>query len=570
MEVNNNLPYEEMAAAQGNVFQLLGGVPITPSNQLYFESRAIRDEYFDGKVIHGNFTFKFIREYRALKVAYNVETIENANYMRFRNVDHNGAWMYCYIDRVEYINPHTSTVYFHLDPWQTYFDYVRIKDCDIVREHVPITAGRSYNTVPEGLDTGDLWCYQRSVVDLGEELSEESYIIISAIDLVANPGTLEAPIITSSGGGVFGGLPSACTVYYVGPDTSTLLEIMTALQDYPWVAQGILTVFPFPRPLIPIAYQSISPLGFTIGRVGHKNMLEEDVIKRHVNWTANLPPVRNPKLYTYPYTYIEITMQNGATAILKPELLEGDTIDFSIFGTILPSATIGVHTDNYEGVEVNVSSTQTLYNTNVFSGFPELPVQNNQYIQAKAQANATNELIRTRNSAELVSGVLNSVIGSAAMLYVSKGSLLPFAIANVGQSLTTPVINEAGTSAIDRQKIDQMNTGPTLAGSSAVGSGALSMNYNYGHFEFLVSVYSLRPEYLKRLDDYFDAFGYKANRIGIPTLNNRPRYNYIQCNWANIYGDIPIEHLNEIRKMFASGVMFWHDYANVGTFGNNQ
>lgn len=104
----------EARALQSNIFQLLSGIPITPTQQLYFSTTAERDAYFDAHVIWTFNDMKFIREHRSVKVALNVETLEAANYMRFRNNAYNGIWMYCSIDRVEYINPNTSYIYFQL------------------------------------------------------------------------------------------------------------------------------------------------------------------------------------------------------------------------------------------------------------------------------------------------------------------------------------------------------------------------------------------------------------------------------------------------------------------------
>ena len=73
----------ETRAMQSNVFQLLGYIPVAENRQLYFASESARDSYFDGKVIAGNFTFKYIREHRALQVNYNAETLLASNYMRF-------------------------------------------------------------------------------------------------------------------------------------------------------------------------------------------------------------------------------------------------------------------------------------------------------------------------------------------------------------------------------------------------------------------------------------------------------------------------------------------------------
>ena len=73
--------------------------------------------------------------------------------------------------------------------------------------------------------------------------------------------------------------------------------------------------------------------------------------------------------------------------------------------------------------------------------------------------------------------------------------------------------------------------------------------------------YSLTGPYKEKIDNHFKRFGYAYNDWGQPNINSRKYFNYIKTNICNIadYGnDIPIEHLEEIRSIFNSGITFWH------------
>lgn len=241
----------ETRAMQSNVFQLLGYIPVAENRQLYFTSESDRDSYFDGKVIAGNFTFKYIREHRALQVNYNAETLLASNYMRFRNTQYNGIWMYCFVDAIEYVNPKTSLIRFHLDAWQTYFNNVVIRDCDIAREHAPRGYAYNYNTVVEPVDYGDYVINQESVFTLDSLSEVNTYLIISTADLVNSGGTEDEVIIKGAPGCEINGLPSAAGIYFVDENTSSLRDIFASLTDYAWVAQSIISVFPFPADFVP-------------------------------------------------------------------------------------------------------------------------------------------------------------------------------------------------------------------------------------------------------------------------------------------------------------------------------
>ena len=95
----------EYAASQANIFQLIADVPIdaTQTRQLYFTTESERDTYFASKVVASgsNTNFKFIRKSRALKVQANENSIENCNYMRFKNAG--GMWWYAFVTSIEYV-----------------------------------------------------------------------------------------------------------------------------------------------------------------------------------------------------------------------------------------------------------------------------------------------------------------------------------------------------------------------------------------------------------------------------------------------------------------------------------
>ena len=73
--------------------------------------------------------------------------------------------------------------------------------------------------------------------------------------------------------------------------------------------------------------------------------------------------------------------------------------------------------------------------------------------------------------------------------------------------------------------------------------------------------YAVTDPYMERIDNHFKRFGYAYNDWGTPKIDSRKYFNYIKTNVCNITdhgSDIPIEHLEEIRSIFNSGITFWH------------
>ena len=564
----------EVRALQSNTFQLLSGIPITPTQQLYFNSTAERDAYFDSHVIWTFTDMKFVREHRALKVALNVETLEAANYMRFRNNAYNGVWMYCSIDRVEYVNPNTSLIYFTVDAWQTYFMNVDIRDCDIAREHVPTGSAYNYNTVAEGVDYGDYIINSEQVYTLDSQDEVTTYVIISTINLVNSGGTVDNPVIYGAWGNEIQGLPTACEVDYLDATTANISTFFQTMADYPWVAQGIISIFPFPADFLPKAGTTMTATGLVIGRVhgnisgGGRRIIEQA-------WQSMFPTFSQGKLYCYPYSFLEIVLDDGTSLVIKPELLESRSLQLVCNGCCIPTGQVLVAVANYAGNDAGATGTDSLFGSVLFSGFPSFPVQNDQYTVAKQQAISTYELIHQQNRTNMQIGAITgafSSIGGGAIAGDDGGltgiaGALGGAVNWLGNTVMS-MLNEQQAAARDRQKIDQMQGSVSLSGQQSNGAQALLMTMAQG-LSVRVRAWCLKPEFQQKLEQYFDAFGYKSNRIGVPNMNNRPRYNYVRCNSVNIYGNIPQEHLSTIRNMFLNGVTFWHDHDNVGTYGNN-
>ena len=93
-------------------------------------------------------------------------------------------------------------------------------------------------------------------------------------------------------------------------------------------------------------------------------------------------------------------------------------------------------------------------------------------------------------------------------------------------------------------------------------SNATLLGYN----EFENNIFytlSIKSEFAKRIDKYFDMYGYLTNSVKTPNLNNRPNWNYIKTIGINILGDIPQEDLQTIKQFFDNGITLWH---NTNTF----
>lgn len=550
---------ETVYAMQSNELMICADIPLDASQvrQLSFADKNEQYNYFRSKAIRVFTDFKYIREHRGVKVPVNAEEIGNACYLCFKN-QASGKWYYAFVTQVIYINPETSLLNFEIDVYQTFLFDMVIKDCDISREHVANDDFKT-NTVQEPVDVGDYVIAHEEVQVLGDLDSNYPFIILSAIDLLSDPGTLEEPKVTAAQGGVYGGLPSAVRAYLVEPQlwgTSSITAIMEALSSYPWVSQSILAIYAVPS----FGFSGSvtvrqSAMGFNIGVISDSSFpFRSNAGGALIGWESKFPAYKNKKMYTSQFSFIECILPNGNRFVLKPEFIKDSAPVVMLVSTLIPAPNFYFYTPDYCGAEEDF-----LLNANNISGFPCFPVQNNTYPLQTAQAEATNTLVHSQNRSNIFWDTVGNVVQS-----VFTGD--PLNVLSTGIDAYKNVRSELQSSERDRQRIGQMQTNVSLTGASG---GGLATFIASKKLEILYRWWTVKPEFAEKIEQFFDVYGYKVSRFGVPNLNSRPRYNYIKCNNVNVYGNIPNEFLQPLRNMFINGFTLWHDKNNVGTYGNN-
>lgn len=248
---------------------------------------------------------------------------------------------YYFILECEFVGPNVTRIKVQLDVWQTYVYDVQFGNCYVERGHIGIANtnafnnyGRDYLTVPEGLDIGGEYqqVMRRSEtvmlnasLPFGGETAAKygDVIVVSAVNLEADPGTVDDPKLESATGSQINGMPSGADFYYfenVGDFEYKLLSLAAA----PWITQGIISVTLTPSlarynvlGALPASGSKIDNI--VMGPASHILQLDW----RNTNDLVGQIPARYrglKKFWTFPYMMIEMTTWTGNPAILKPEM----------------------------------------------------------------------------------------------------------------------------------------------------------------------------------------------------------------------------------------------------------
>ena len=88
------------------------------------------------------------------------------------------------------------------------------------------------------------------------------------------------------------------------------------------------------------------------------------------------------------------------------------------------------------------------------------------------------------------------------------------------------------------------------------------LSYTKYKNKFTVVPLSIKPEYARICDDYFDLFGYATHRVKYPNTNHRQNWWYTKTIDANITGNVPNDYMNQIKDAYNNGITFWRNPSN--------
>lgn len=332
------------------------------------------------------------------------------NYLRARNAaqptviggEDIARDFYYFVTSVTYVAPNTTRLTLQLDAWQTFGFEATFGNCYIDRGHIGIANvnafsnyGRDFLTVPEGLETGGE--YRVSYANYTDVMSyDKDVLVVSSVNLNADPGTVDDPKLQSATGGYFQNIPSGAGVYIF--TTHAFVNFMDYFKEKPWITEGIIsaTLIPKMTRYFPDFVYKTRTLENPSG--GTQIDSSVNTSNRHVfhnlatNWRNRVSttiPARYrhlTKFLTFPYLAIELTMSQGTPVILKPESWK--TVHARVWERYVltpPGQRISIHPINYNSdTETDAEATLGSYTewgdlldvSTQMSNFPTIPIVN--------------------------------------------------------------------------------------------------------------------------------------------------------------------------------------------------
>lgn len=582
---------------QGNIYICRTPLEADYENQLTFASQSAQQSYFASTVVKSFDNSTYIRKDRGLKVNCNADEIRNCNYLYYRNTGFSSKIYYCFITDIEYLSENSTYIEVTTDVWQTWYFDLKWNRCLVEREHVSDDR-IGVNTFPEGLELGPDYRVIKSQ-NIGP--TDDIPCIVWGVSMLNNTsdnGTLST-LGVNAPFNVINGVASG--LYYVVQNYNATEEWdspegFVRAYDLAGLGDAITTAFMVPQGFLT---GEVMDEGFQItgtntktgesytqhalylmkGSFDAKKVANYEITRDYNFGTLGstiLSDIHNNKLWCYPYQYLVVSNNAGQSAIYHYEdftnhlrVSDSDVVNptFTLYYAHTPGGStklVPQQADNHCYKDYDASNSDYGYGDSVFmdygitgAKFPQISWHNDAYTNWLTQNGVNLEV----NTAQAVVSTI-SALGAGAISGAAATPESPFSGAMLGA--TNAAIN--GTSTIINTALrnySQVESAKMLPDTTSGNINSGDVNWSMNQNVFTCRQMSIRAEYAHIIDEFFDRFGYKVNRLKVPEITSRTNWNYIKTIEANVDGDIPQKDLNTIRKTLNAGITFWHNPTTI-------
>ena len=554
--------------------KLLHGVPIDTSytHTLYFPNDTQQQNYFLSKVKYSFAKVSYVRNSKGvIKLQISADNIRDCNYMMFRNTAYSNKWFYAFITAIDYVSNATSMVQFVIDPLQTWLFDMQLGQCYIERQHSE-TDVPGDNLIPEGLETGD-YMYLDNDLDWSKTFTGYDVVVYATFKgaWISNhwvfdrqQGDYRWGIYTGLNIRVFRNIEQQATI-------DSLNSFITQATETYGEENGIVAMIMIPS-----------------NSLDNNNLPVQELhtVPKITSIDGYTP--RNKKLLTYPYVFIEGQNCEGAVAVFPQEYFASGggsntvcnfMVTYNI--TVAPCAVcIPLY---YKRSDINYAEalyinnfSQCSYNTDLFKAYMA------QSLTAKIGQDAIdmigsyiNPWKNSGNTGRMQQGFNNAM--DAWQSAVDSNGAISDTTRAVLNYPGTSVLTLAGgiTAALSGNAGEIFNTIFTSMAQAYEKSVAAPHNTGGNTPDYLTSNRLkgfwffhrvIRPEFARKIDQFFDRFGYAQHKIDTPNIRARNRWTYVKTVDCMVHGNIPADAIATIQSIFDGGITWWADTDNVGNY----
>lgn len=510
---------------QQTAVELYGDIPWdnTYTNIRLFDSDEQRRNYLATKRVNQNpmTTLSVVKPGQAIRVEGRINDFLQVTYLSFINYnmtafpDRNQRQFFAFVTSVDYVNVNTVEITYEIDWVQTYLFDFSLEACTVLREHVNSDKIGEWKT--------------------DEHMDFDGYSINQQISITQVPAVM---------------------IYITGQDKYNMLRLIPNRFGVDSIASGCSTKGTYLNNInflnIMISdymYENINDIvGICMCTEDMLQQTGEDEAYNTVSFQKTTSVSRslqfynpaggngyiphNNKLYSYPFCCIQIASYEGDAAIIKWEDFKNPTIaEFSLSGYPVPKPLLMLE-------PLNFMNLQHQNNYRVFySNFPMVPFKNDTFTSWYAT-------YKEQKGWELIGSAITTGVGIATGQWGIAAASAVSALEDY----------QGWTGESYEAKIHQLSSGGIRG--SVSGSG---MPYFERQIGFRVTGMTIKADDARRIDKFFDRYGYKMNNtVKIPNIRGRKYVNYVQTQNSQISGAVPDSMRVILENAMNRGVSFWH------------
>ena len=515
---------------QGQVYLCKTKLENDYKNQLTFSNATEQLNYFNSVIQYTFDNYTYIKKDNVVQVGKNIDEIIDCNYLFYKNIGFTNKWYFCFITNMEYVNENCTRITFETDCYQTWLFQIEYKESFVEREHVnDDTIG--LHTIPENLETGD---YISCKLQPTFYSTPETCFVVATTEQITSGYTTFNQLLPIG-------------LYYYGVTSLQGIKDLIKILDEKGKGDTVNSVFVTLKDF----FYSWGTMANVDGQISSSIRFDysNEVEVTKVNYLGNDYIPKNNKLLTFPYSFLQVSNHSGQIINYNWEnfnllnVASDGKIKFNIKGTITPGGSMKAFPVNYNNILNN-------YDDNIVVGKLPIGAFNNDVY--------TNWL--TQNGVNIGLNVISSglqIASGVGMMATGAGAL-------------------AGAGNVASGALSIANTLGSVYQHSLIPD-SVSGNVNCGDVNFTLGLtnlefkrMSIKNEYAKIIDNYFNMFGYKINLVKVPNITGRSNWNYVKTIDCNFDGDIPQTDLNIIKSMFNNGVTLWHDPNSMYNYSNSN
>lgn len=503
---------------------------------LFFTTLSSQKSYMDSRIQKSYTNVSYQRDTSTFRCPAHIDSIRTCNYMMYQNSAYSNKWFYCFIEKMTYVNDGMTDVEFKVDPIQTFMFDFETQPSFIEREH-STTDVAGDNTLPENFELGEY--IKNSNVGTG---TFGPSTMLYAVGLSEIVGTL-----SNNPSNTINGIPNG--LYYVFTPYISTIHSIVDIYDDAGKANAIYTIFIFPKSCLwnGSQYSYKNSTWDYSGKTVHSSFevytpTSSDYVATIDSYTFAKPSrvgmsytPRNKKMLTFPYCYFNISNGAGHSVTYHWEDFDGDPA-FSLDGVIGVGCSTNLYPTNYKNMDIHSGGQQdNTYDYGVVGAkYPTISWNSDSY---------TNWI--TQNA-------VNVGVSAGATTLATVGNL---ALGNVVGASASAI---SGVSNVVSQFYQASLIPNQVKGNINMGD----LNYSKHKNKFTIFRMSIKPEYARIVDDFWDRYGYPCHRVKKPAYAHRENWWYTKTIDIYIKGDIPNEYMNEIKQAYNNGITYWRYPSN--------